>query len=151
YGPGSLTPNDNNEEVPDLLDEAMQDAKEADESERGMPLMTALKTYPKAAAWSLLVSTTLIQEGYDTAILGSFYALPVFQKKYGSLNSNTGDYEISASWQIGLSLCCMAGEMVGLQMTGPFADYMGNRYTLIMALFFLAAFILILYFARVWV
>ena len=23
YGPGSLTPNDNNEEVPDLLDEAM--------------------------------------------------------------------------------------------------------------------------------
>lgn len=80
YGPGSLIPNDNNEEVPDLLDEAMQDAKEADESERGMPLMTALKTYPKAAAWSLLVSTTLIQEGYDTAILGAFYALPVFQK-----------------------------------------------------------------------
>ncbi|KAF4005481.1 MFS transporter, sugar porter (SP) family protein [Saccharomyces cerevisiae] len=112
YGPGSLTPNDNNEEVPDLLDEAMQDAKEADESERGMPLMTALKTYPKAAA------------------------------------CNTGDYEISASWQIGLSLCCMAGEMVGLQMTGPFADYMGNRYTLIMALFFLAAFIFILYFCK---
>ncbi|CAI7160971.1 CFC_collapsed_G0004820.mRNA.1.CDS.1 [Saccharomyces cerevisiae] len=119
---------------PDLLDEAMQDAKEADESERGMPLMTALKTYPKAAAWSLLVSTTLIQEGYDTAILGSFYALPVFQKKYGSLNSNTGDYEISVSWQIGLCLCYMAGEIVGLQMTGPSVDYMGNRYTLIMAL-----------------
>ncbi|CAI4283944.1 maltose permease [Saccharomyces cerevisiae YJM789] len=148
YGPGSLTPNDNNEEVPDLLDEAMQDAKEADESERGMPLMTALKTYPKAAAWSLLVSTTLIQEGYDTAILGSFYALPVFQKKYGSLNSNTGDYEISVSWQIGLCLCYMAGEIVGLQMTGPSVDYMGNRYTLIMALFFLAAFIFILYFCK---
>nr|CAI6411335.1 AKR_HP1_G0004880.mRNA.1.CDS.1 [Saccharomyces cerevisiae] len=56
YGPGSLIPNDNNEEVPDLLDEAMQDAKEADESERGMPLMTALKTYPKAAALVTLVS-----------------------------------------------------------------------------------------------
>ncbi|QHS73591.1 maltose permease [Saccharomyces paradoxus] len=148
YGPGSLTPNDNKEEAPDLLDEAMQDAKEADESERGMPLMTALKTYPKAAAWSLLVSTTLIQEGYDTAILGSFYALPVFQKKYGSLNSSTGEYEISVSWQIGLCLCYMAGEIVGLQMTGPFVDHMGNRYTLIMALFFLAAFIFILYFCK---
>nr|CAI6541530.1 AKR_HP1_G0022230.mRNA.1.CDS.1 [Saccharomyces cerevisiae] len=43
---------------PDLLDEAMQDAKEADESERGMPLMTALKTYPKALLGHLLVSTT---------------------------------------------------------------------------------------------
>ena len=90
------------------------------------------------------METNSDQEGYDTAILGAFYALPVFQKKYGSLNSNTGDYEISASWQIGLSLCCMAGEMVGLQMTGPSVDYMGNRYTLIMALFFLAAFIFIL-------
>ncbi|CAI4050624.1 hypothetical protein SKDZ_14G3960 [Saccharomyces kudriavzevii ZP591] len=147
YGPGSLTPNDN-EEAPDLLDEAMQDAKEADESERGMSLMTALKTYPKAAAWSLLVSTTLIQEGYDTAILGSFYALPIFQKKYGSLNSKTGEYEISVSWQIGLCLCYMAGEIVGLQMTGPLVDHVGNRYTLIIALFFLAAFIFILYFCK---
>ena len=111
-------------------------------------LMTALKTYPKAAAWSLLVSTTLIQEGYDTAILGSFYALPVFQKKYGSLNANTGEWEISVSWQIGLCLCYMAGEIVGLQLTGPSVDLMGNRYTLIMALMFLTAFIFILYFCK---
>ncbi|KOG97221.1 sugar porter family MFS transporter DI49_3958 [Saccharomyces eubayanus] len=148
YGQDSRVPKDDDEEVPDLLDEAMQDAKEADESERGMPLLQALKTYPKAAAWSLLVSTTLIQEGYDTAILGSFYALPVFQKEYGSLNSKTGEYEISVSWQIGLSLCIVAGEIVGLQMTGPFVDYMGNRYTLIVALFFLAAFTFILYFCK---
>ncbi|CAI4765439.1 CQS_1a_G0047420.mRNA.1.CDS.1 [Saccharomyces cerevisiae] len=148
YGPGSLTLNDNHEQIPDLLDEAIQDAKEADESERTMPLMTALKTYPKAAAWSLLVSTTLIQEGYDTAILASFYALPAFQKKFGSINSKTGDYEISVSWQIGLCLCYMAGEIVGLQMTGPLVDRTGNRYTLIIALFCLAAFIFILYFCK---
>ncbi|CAI4048930.1 hypothetical protein SUVZ_13G0050 [Saccharomyces uvarum] len=148
YGQDSRVPKDDDEEVPDLLDEAMQDAREADESERGMPLLKALKTYPKAAAWSLLVSTTLIQEGYDTAILGSFYALPVFQKEYGSLNSKTGEYEIPVSWQIGLSLCIVAGEIVGLQMTGPFVDYMGNRYTLITALFFLAAFTFILYFCK---
>ncbi|CAI4053872.1 hypothetical protein SUVZ_16G0070 [Saccharomyces uvarum] len=147
YGPGSAILSENNEVTPNILD-AAQDAKEADESERGMPLMTALKTYPKAAAWSLLVSTTLIQEGYDTAILGSFYALPVFQKRYGSLNTSTGEYEISVSWQIGLCLCYMAGEIVGLQLTGPSVDLMGNRYTLIMALMLLTAFIFILYFCK---
>ncbi|CAI4517989.1 CFF_collapsed_G0023190.mRNA.1.CDS.1 [Saccharomyces cerevisiae] len=48
YGPGSLTPNELiMKKSPTFSDEAMQDAKEADESERGMPLMTALKTYPK--------------------------------------------------------------------------------------------------------
>ncbi|CAI4065046.1 hypothetical protein N7582_005439 [Saccharomyces uvarum] len=146
YGQGPTTLRDNIE-VTNILD-AAQDAKEADDSERDMPLMTALKTYPKAAAWSLLVSTTLIQEGYDTAILGSFYALPVFQKKYGSLNANTGEWEISVSWQIGLCLCYMAGEIVGLQLTGPSVDLMGNRYTLIMALMFLTAFIFILYFCK---
>ncbi|CAI1799229.1 hypothetical protein SEUBUCD646_0B00170 [Saccharomyces eubayanus] len=134
-------------DTPDIL-YTMEDAREADESERTMPLIKALKTYPKAAAWSLLVSTTLIQEGYDTAILGAFYALPVFQKEYGFLNSKTGEYEISVSWQIGLALCYMAGEIVGLQLTGPSVDLMGNRYTLIMALFFLLAFIFILYFSK---
>ncbi|GMC29609.1 unnamed protein product [Saccharomyces cerevisiae] len=42
----------------------------------------------------------------------------------------------------------MAGEIVGLQLTGPSVDLVGNRYTLIMALFFLAAFIFILYFCK---
>ena len=33
-------------------------------------------------------------------------------------------------------------------MTGPFVDYMGNRYTLILALILLAAFTFILYFCK---
>lgn len=131
----------------DILN-ATQDAKEADENERDMPLLKALKTYPKATAWSLLVSTTLIMEGYDTAILGSFYALPVFQEKFGSQVRGTDNWEISVSWQIGLSLCYVAGEIVGLQMTGYFVDFFGNRYTLILALLCLGAFTFILYFCK---
>ena len=147
FSPDPVIPGDNNKLVAEVFD-ASEDAKEADDSERGMPLTTALKTYPKAAAWSLLVSTTLIMEGYDTAILGAFYALPVFQKEFGSQDAQTGEWEILASWQIGLTLCYMAGEIVGLQMTGPLVDWMGNRYTLIMALFLLTCFTFLLYFCK---
>lgn len=147
HAPGSASPEDENN-VENMMLNATLDAKEADESERTMPLLKALKTYPKAAAWSLLVSTTLIMEGYDTAILGSFYALPIFQKEFGSLNSKTGEYEISVSWQIGLSLCYVAGEIVGLQLTGYSVGFMGNRYTLILSLLMLGAFTFILYFCK---
>ncbi|SCU86777.1 LADA_0E00232g1_1 [Lachancea dasiensis] len=146
HAPGSNSPEDEDTEASELLN-ATQDAKEADDNERTMPLMQALKTYPKAAAWSLLVSTTLIMEGYDTAILGAFFALPVFQEKFGSQNS-TGDWEVSASWQVGLTLCYIGGEIVGLQLTGPLCNYIGNRYTMIFALFSLAMFTFILYFCK---
>ncbi|KAM3164067.1 Maltose permease MAL31 [Lachancea thermotolerans] len=148
HAPGSSSPDDNDDHLVTEIVNATQDAKEADEIERTMPLMKALKMYPKAAAWSILVSTTLIMEGYDTAIIGSFFALPIFQKEFGSQNHHTGEWEITVSWQIGLSLCYVAGEMVGLQMTGYFVDFLGNRYTLIFALFVLAAFTFILYFCK---
>lgn len=41
-------------------------------------------------------------EGYDTALLSSFYAYPSWLKKYGKLRKN-GKYTISAAWQSGLS------------------------------------------------
>lgn len=126
---------------------ATMDAKEADDNERTMPLVKALKTYPKAAAWSLLVSTTLVMEGYDTAILGAFFALPIFKEKFGSQGAD-GTWEISVSWQVGLTLCYIAGEIVGLQLTGPISSYIGNRYTMICALFSLAMFTFILFFCK---
>lgn len=147
YVPGDASPEDDADAVNNIMNE-VEDAREANDNERTMSLVTALKTYPKAACWSLLVSTTLIMEGYDTAILGAFYALPVFQKKFGSQNSVTGDWEISASWQVGMSLCIMAGEIVGLQITGYFVNFLGNRYTMIIALFLLGAFTFILYYCK---
>ncbi|CAI7303635.1 BEM_collapsed_G0045340.mRNA.1.CDS.1 [Saccharomyces cerevisiae] len=50
------------------------------------------------------------------------------QTKFGSQNDKTREWEISASWQIGLTLCYVAGEIVGLQPTGPSVDLVGNRY-----------------------
>jgi MFS transporter, SP family, general alpha glucoside:H+ symporter len=44
-----------------------------------------IRLYPKAIGWSLLLSTAIIMEGYDTTLLGSFYAFPEFNKKFGDL------------------------------------------------------------------
>jgi SP family general alpha glucoside:H+ symporter-like MFS transporter len=44
----------------------------ADEKELG-PL-AALKAYSNAVLWSLVFAACVIMEGYDTALLGSFYA-----------------------------------------------------------------------------
>ena len=36
-----------------------------------MKLLTAFRVYPKAILWSMLLSSALIMEGYDTAVVGS--------------------------------------------------------------------------------
>ncbi|KRZ98463.1 uncharacterized protein AC631_05779, partial [Debaryomyces fabryi] len=41
-------------------------ARNNDKQEKEMPLLEGLKTYPKAAAWSIILSTALVMEGYDT-------------------------------------------------------------------------------------
>jgi MFS transporter, SP family, general alpha glucoside:H+ symporter len=44
----------------------------ADEKELGS--WAALQTYSNAVLWSLVFAACVIMEGYDTALLGSFYA-----------------------------------------------------------------------------
>lgn len=43
------------------------DAKKASENEQNMTLMQGLKLYPKAAAWSILISTCIAMEGYQVS------------------------------------------------------------------------------------
>jgi len=38
-------------------------------------------------------------EGYDTALIASFFAFPAFQEKYGELTEGYG-YQTSAHWQV---------------------------------------------------
>lgn len=41
----------------------------------------AIKAYPMAILWCLAVSMCVIMEGYDTILIGNFYAFPQFQRK----------------------------------------------------------------------
>lgn len=66
-------------------------------------------------------------------VIFSFFAFPAFTKKYGQLTAN-GTYEVTAAWQTGLTNGTCIGEMIGLALTGIFADKYGQRWTIIGAL-----------------
>lgn len=51
---------------------------EATNWEKTMSFAEALKMYKWGVIWSVIWSASLIMEGYDTALLGNFYAYPQF-------------------------------------------------------------------------
>lgn len=46
--------------------------------EHQLTLAGALCKYPKVVLWSILLSTSIIMEGYDIVLMGSFFAQPAF-------------------------------------------------------------------------
>jgi hypothetical protein len=56
------------------------DARLATEKEHNMTLWQGIKLYPKAVAWSLLISTCIAMEGYDLCLLSNFYGFPQFNR-----------------------------------------------------------------------
>ena len=105
------------------------EASQAASAEHNMTLLQAIKTYPKAIGWSALVSSTLIMEGYDLALLGNLYASQVFNEKYGEWDPEQEKWQVSAAWQSGLSNGARAGEVIGLIIAGWITDRWGSKYT----------------------
>src|SRR5699024_4265765 len=56
----------------------VEDAKAATDKEQSMTLLQGIRTYPKAVAWSVLISTCIAMEGYDISLINNFYAFPTF-------------------------------------------------------------------------
>lgn len=126
---------------------AFAEAKHATEKEQQMSLLKALKLYPKAIGWSVLVSSTIIMEGYDLALLGNLYASPAFNKKFGEYDAASDKYVVSAAWQSGLSNGARAGEIFGLIFAGWASDRYGYKMTTIGSLILMICFIFVLFFA----
>lgn len=76
--PDSTSDDGNKAEV---IDEQM--AIEATLSEHNLTTWQALVKYRKAAAWSMLVSLSIIMRAYDIEITGNFFALPAFKRHFG--------------------------------------------------------------------
>ncbi|KAK1481154.1 sugar porter family MFS transporter [Colletotrichum abscissum] len=140
----TATPINHNAAHPeDLAAEAAQAAS----AEHKMSLLEAIRTYPKAIGWSVLLSSTLIMEGYDLALLSNLYSSAVFQRKYGTFVEAQNKHVISAAWQSGLSNGARAGEIFGLVIAGWTADRYGYRVTTMGFLVLMIAFIFVLFFA----
>jgi SP family general alpha glucoside:H+ symporter-like MFS transporter len=73
------------------------EARDATDKEHRMGFIRAIKLYPKAAGWSILLSTSIVMEGYDTLLLGNLYGFPAFTKKFGTLDTNANPPTYQAS------------------------------------------------------
>ncbi|KAI5856768.1 sugar transporter [Durotheca rogersii] len=125
----------------------ISEAKHATNAEQHMTLLEAIRLYPKAIGWSVLLSSTLIMEGYDLALLGNLYASPVFNQKFGTYSEEKGKWAVSAAWQSGLSNGARAGEILGLILAGWVSDRYGYKMTTIASLILMIMFIFVLFFA----
>ncbi|OCL12824.1 sugar transporter [Glonium stellatum] len=128
-------------------DSIATEAKRAARTERQMTLWQGLRLYPKAIGWSLLLSLTLVMEGFDITLISSFYAFPSFKRNYGHLSPN-GTYQIATSWQAALTNGALVGEIIGLFINGVLCDRFGNRRTMVGCLALLSGFIFISVFAK---
>lgn len=77
-------------------------------------------------------------EGYDVCLLGNFYAFPQFNKKYGKMLPS-GEYQVPAPWQAGLSNGANVGEIIGLFINGFVSERFGYRYTVMTCLVLIIA------------
>ncbi|GME79742.1 unnamed protein product [Ambrosiozyma monospora] len=108
-------------EINDYLAKFLDMSENANENERhekAMGLKEGLKTFPKAVIWSIILSSTIIMEGYDISLLTSLYAFPGFAEKFGTYYPDKGEWQIPTKWQTSLSLSANVGEILGLFVAG---------------------------------
>jgi MFS transporter, SP family, general alpha glucoside:H+ symporter len=126
--------------------ELLSDAQDANTNEHELTFTKAIKLYPKAVAWSLLMSCALVGDGYDLKLIGSLFAQPAFQQHYGKEQPN-GSYQIPAAWQSGLNNGSNVGQILGLLIAGGVVERLGFRRTMMGALIVLPCLIFIQFFA----
>ncbi|KAJ5897135.1 uncharacterized protein N7473_006534 [Penicillium subrubescens] len=134
------------EQVPDFAN-LVEKARRASAFEHNLTNWDAFKLFPKAVVFSFILSLAIIMEGYDTSLLGSFYAYPTFQKRFG-VPSKEGGYQVTSNWQTGLQNATNVGQILGLLIAGLIADRWGYKRTMIGALVSLIGFIFIMFFAN---
>ena len=121
-------------------------ARAATIAEQKITFLRGCRLYPKAMAWSMAISSTIIMEGFDTLLIFNFFSFPAFREAYG-VPSGDASFQVPARWQFGLPTAAEAGEIVGLLLSGVLADRIGYRFTLATSLLFLFLSIFLSFFA----
>ncbi|KAI8650734.1 MFS domain-containing protein [Fusarium keratoplasticum] len=124
------------------------EASAATAREHQLSFRDSLRLYPKAIGFSLLFSTAIIMEGYDLALIGSFYGYQPFRNKYGNESDGEGGKVISAEWQTYIQVGGMCGQIIGLYLNGWVSDAIGYKRSMILSQMLMIALIFIVFFAK---
>ncbi|KAL2113420.1 hypothetical protein VUR80DRAFT_4036 [Thermomyces stellatus] len=132
---------------PRVPSDTAERAQTAADAEHNLPPLAAIKRYPRAVAWCLVISMCVVMEGYDLNLLTNFFAYPEFAKKFGTYNAETDNYQLSAPWQAAFTNAASVGAFFGTLLNGYLVTRWGHVRVLIGALCALSAFIFITFFA----
>lgn len=86
-------------------------------------------------------------ESYDTILLNSLYANPIFQRDYG-VRQPSGKYIIPTKWQSALGSGTQAALIVGIFLGAPLIDKFGSRKCMIGGLVWNFAFGFLIFFSK---
>ena len=93
------------------------------------------------------MSSSIIMEGYDTSLIGSFFGYPSFQKQYGHFLNKASGYQISSDQQQKLNSLGALANIIGALLNGFLTARYGHRIVLMGSLAFLTCFIFVVFFA----
>ena len=108
---------------------AIVEAKHASDEEHSQTIFQALRANRKAVIWSMLISMSIVMEGYDTILMGNFFGYPQFQRKYGKDYGGKIGWQVTAPWQSGLNMASTVGTVFGMfaNFLDIYADVSGRR------------------------
>lgn len=147
YAPPARAPTGDEMEANNTKEETMLNAKAATEKEQNMTLLQGIRLYPKAIGWSILISTLIVMEGFDIALINNLYGFQAFNQKFG-VQQPDGSWQIPAEWQAGLSNGANVGEIIGLFINGIVSERIGYRYTVLGCLVLITGFTAIFFTAE---
>ncbi|GAB7362230.1 hypothetical protein MBLNU230_g2255t1 [Neophaeotheca triangularis] len=124
------------------------DAIEAENAEHRLGVIDAVKAYPMASLWAFIMSCTIIMESYCVFLMGAFVALPAFEDDFGIFHEGDQRMVIETKWQSALQMGGPVGAIIGVVLSGPLTSRIGYRWSVIVALMALNAFIFVFYFAN---
>jgi MFS transporter, SP family, general alpha glucoside:H+ symporter len=131
--------------------EVVQGAAERAEFDHQLTIKNAVRYYRWAIIWCLALSMTVVMEGYDTILIGNFYAFPEFQKKYGRFvgvtKTTQSGYQLKPAWQSGIGNGAGVGAFFGALANGLLVNKFGQKNTVLGALVWLSAAIFMTFFA----
>ncbi|KAJ5752653.1 hypothetical protein N7520_009570 [Penicillium odoratum] len=132
--------------APGIWEATHDDAQAASTHEHSLGILTALSSYKWAVFWSLLISMSIIMEGYDTILIGSLYAYPSYARRFGDLDPSTGQYQISAKWQSAMGSGPQVGAIIGALVNGWLIQRFGFRPAFMLGVTLMTAFCFISFF-----
>ncbi|KAK3192236.1 hypothetical protein K4F52_001866 [Lecanicillium sp. MT-2017a] len=101
-------------------------AKSASAHEQSMTMRYTTKYYYIALIWAALMAAPIIMEGYETALVPSFFSFQTFQKFYGAIDVYGGHF-IAPSWQSGITIAAACGQLFGLWLAPRLVNQFGYR------------------------